>query len=208
MQAELAHLVSPKKDLWLCPSRMNSIKMTLLTLEAKKKNVCHISSGKYVLGRGQKGEVSWRWWGVFFFFPLSSSVCGVCRLIETCPASHLPLTYIPGTGGSHLATSIAQYPQFPCRWSPKECSSAQREKWTYRLVQQDELLSSSEAEKNLLFLLFCFSLQHFVIFENTQEHQRYFQSLLLFSCNMSWGKEKNEVETTKQQIKIWLVHYL
>lgn len=119
----------------------------------KKKNVGHISSGKYVLGRGQKGEVSWRWWGVFFF-PLPSSVCGVCRLIETCPASYLPLTYIPGTGGWHLATSIAQYPQFPCRWSPKECSSAQREKWTYRLVQQeDELLSSSEAEKKSPFFV-------------------------------------------------------
>lgn len=62
----------------------------------------------------------------------------------------------PGTGGWHLAISIAQQAQFPCRLSPKECSSAQREKQTYWLVQQvDELVSPSEAKKNLfvVFLL-------------------------------------------------------
>lgn len=176
MQAELAHLASPHKDLRYCPSHMNSTKMTPPTLKEKEKEkVGRRSSGKCVLGRGQKGEVSWWGWGWFFFLP--STACVVCRLIETCPASCLPLTYIPSTGGWHLATSVAQHAQFPCRWSPKECSGAQREKWTYRLVQRrDESLSPSEAKKKKspFFLLFCFSLQHFVIFENTQEHQRYF----------------------------------
>ena len=39
MQAELAYLLSPNKDLWSCPSCMNSIKMTFLTLEAKRKRM-------------------------------------------------------------------------------------------------------------------------------------------------------------------------
>lgn len=142
----------------------------------RREKVRLSSSGKCVFRRGQKGEASWWRWGCFS--PLPSPARGVCCLIETCPASCLPLTYIPGTGGWHLATSVAHYAQFPCRLSPKECSGAQREKWTYRLVQRgDESLSSSEAKKKkkiLLFLLFSFSLQHFVIFENTQEHQRYF----------------------------------
>ena len=109
-------------------------------------------SGKCVFGRGQKGEVI-AVEGEVFFSPPSTilCVCGVCCLIETC----LLLTYIPGRGGWHLATSVAQYAQFPCRSSPKECSGAQREKWTYRLLQRgDESLSPSEAKKISFFVVF------------------------------------------------------
>lgn len=73
----------------------------------KKRKVGHSSSGKCIFGKGQEGEGSWC--GQAIFSPLLSSVCGVCCLIETCPASCFPLTYIPGKGGWHLATSIAQH---------------------------------------------------------------------------------------------------
>lgn len=76
MQAELAHLASPHKDLRYCPSHMNSTKMTPPTLKEKEKEkVGQRSSGKCVLGRGQKGEVSWWGWGVFFFSPLFGVQC-------------------------------------------------------------------------------------------------------------------------------------
>ena len=148
---------------------------------------------------------------LFFFLlllpsPLSSSVCGACCLIETCPASCLPLTYIPGTGGWHLATSVAQHAQFPCRSSPKECSGAQREKVNLQACTARRRVAISlwgKKKKNLLFFVVFLSLQHFVIFENTQEHQRYFYSLLLLFFFLviclevkKKKKKKNEVETT------------
>lgn len=37
MQAELAHLASPHKDLRYCPSRMSAAKMTPPTFEAEGK---------------------------------------------------------------------------------------------------------------------------------------------------------------------------
>lgn len=172
---------------------MNTAKTTPPILNGERREkVGHGSSGKCVFGRGQKGEVSWWGWGFlrfsFFFFspysPLLSSVCGACCLIETCPASCLPLTYIPGTGGWHLATSVAQHAQFPCRSSPKECSGAQREKVNLQACTARRRVAISlwgtKKKKNLLFFVVFLSLQHFVIFENTQEHQRYFYSLLLF----------------------------
>lgn len=156
MQAELAHLASPHKDPHYCPSHMNSTKMTpqFLNEEKKRKDGGRVVQGSVFLGEVRREKSAGEGEGVFFS---SSILCvhGVCCLIETCPASCLPLTYIPGTGGWHLATSVAQHAQFPCRSSPKECSGAQREKWTYRLVQRgDESLSPSEAEKSPFFVVF------------------------------------------------------
>lgn len=128
-------------------------------------------------------------WGVFLFFDIffllqiSSSLCRVCGLIETCPASCLPLTSIPGRHG-RLAPRYQRSSARPIPLSLESQGVLWRTKRKVNLralVQRgDESLSPSEAQKKerekkiSLFLLFCFSLQHFVIFENTQEHQRYF----------------------------------
>lgn len=158
MQAELAHLASPHKDPRYCPSHMNSTKMTPPILNGKEeKRWGRVVQGSVFLGEVRREKLAGEGEVFFFSSPLPSSVCSVCCLIETCPASCLPLTYIPGTGGWHLATSVAQHAQFPCRLSPKECSGAQREKWTYRLVQRgDESLSPSEAKKKKISFFCCF----------------------------------------------------
>lgn len=173
----------------------------------RREKVGRSGSDKCVFGRGQKGAVNWWRWGgkfFFFFFLLSHLLCVWCLLPNwnvSCllPPSHF---YIPGTGGWHLATSVAQHAQFPCRSSPKECSGAQREKWTYRLLQRgDESLSPSEAKKISPF---------FVVFLlitalcNIRKHTGTPKVLLkpasiLFSCNMTWGEEKNWSWDYRQQ---------
>lgn len=121
---------------------------------------------------------------VSFFFQLqiSTSLCRVCGLIETCPACCLPLTSI----AARRRRLPPRYQRSSARPIPLSLESqgvlwrTKRKVNLRALVQRgDESLSSSEAQKKerkkiSLFLLFCFSLQHFVIFENTQEHQRYF----------------------------------
>lgn len=107
----------------------------------------------------------------FFFQPRQP---GVWCLIETCPAFFS--LYISGTGW-HLAESIAQHAQFPCCSSPKECSRAQREKVNLQARAASRGVAISlrgKGGKKSPFLLFSLSLQRFVIFENTQKHQRYF----------------------------------